>query len=192
MKVVDHILRIFEERGAAQYVGEDVSQLEHALQAALFAERARGSDSLVAAALLHDFGHLLHHLPENAADAGIDTRHEALGQAWLSQHFSEAVTEPVRLHVAAKRYLCATDPEYLAKLSAASVQSLALQGGPMQPDEIGALEANPFYREAVALRRFDDAAKIVGCATPTLEHYRPLLEALTRSSAAAYGLSRND
>lgn len=176
MSVVDQILRIFEERGAAQYIGENVSQLEQALQTALFAERAHGSDSLVAAALLHDFGHLLHDLPEHAADAGIDAQHEALGQAWLAQHFNEAVTEPVRLHVAAKRYLCATEPEYLEKLSPASVRSLALQGGPMDRDEVEAFEGNPYYRESMALRRFDDEAKIVGLETPTLQRYRPLLE----------------
>ena len=180
MTSIDQILRIFEERGAAQYVGENVSQLEHALQAALFAERAHGPDSLVAAALLHDFGHLLHDLPEHAADSGIDTRHETLGEAWLAQRFSDAVTEPVRLHVAAKRYLCATEPDYLAKLSPASVQSLALQGGPMKRDEVEAFETNPFYREAVALRRFDDEAKIVGFETPELEHYRALLERVAR------------
>jgi len=123
MNVVDEICDLFATKGHAAYVGEPVSQLEHALQAAHHAEQAGASDALVVAALLHDIGHLVHKLPEDAADHGIDTRHEQLGQAWLARSFGPAVTEPIRLHVPAKRYLCATDADYVAHLSAASVQS---------------------------------------------------------------------
>jgi phosphonate degradation associated HDIG domain protein len=178
LTTVDDIFRIFEERGNSQYFGENVSQLEHALQAALFAERAKSSEPLIAAALFHDVGHLLHELPEDVADRGEDACHEGVGEDWLARYFSEAVTEPVRLHVAAKRYLCATDVSYLKHLSPASVQSLALQGGPMSPEEVAVSEPNPFFRDAVRLRRFDDAAKVVGLETPALEHYRGLLDRL--------------
>jgi predicted HD phosphohydrolase len=117
--IVDEVCELFATKGHAAYVGEPVSQLEHALQTAHHAEQSGADDALVVAALLHDVGHLLHKLPENVADEGIDTRHEHLGQAWLKRYCGPEVTEPVRLHVPAKRYLCATDPAYLAALSPA-------------------------------------------------------------------------
>jgi len=172
MTIVDEVCELFATKGHEAYVGEPVSQLEHALQAAYHAEQAGASDALVVAALLHDVGHLIHRLPEDAADHGIDTRHEQLGQAWLRQYFGPAVTEPVRLHVPAKRYLCATDSGYLAQLSPASVQSLQLQGGPFGDLETREFESNPWYRDAVSLRRWDDLAKVSGMAVPALDHYR--------------------
>jgi phosphonate degradation associated HDIG domain protein len=175
MNIVDEICELFATKGHAAYVGEPVSQLEHALQAAHHAETAGASDALVVAALLHDIGHLVHKLPEDAADRGIDTRHEKLGQAWLARYCGPEVTEPVRLHVPAKRYLCATDAEYLGQLSPASVQSLALQGGPLDADELTQFERNPWYRDAVALRRWDDLAKVPGLDVPPLDHYRARL-----------------
>ena len=129
MNVIDEILWLFETRGDEAYFGEPVSQKDHALQAAHRAEQEGAPASLVAAALLHDVGHLVHDLPEDIADRGLDGCHESAGEAWLARHFPPEVTEPVRLHVAAKRYLCKTDSQYLAQLSPASVQSLALQGG---------------------------------------------------------------
>ena len=134
------------------------------------------AELLYVAALLHDIGHLLHQLPEDIADRGIDGQHEKIGEAWLARHFGPEVTEPVRLHVAAKRYLCAADAAYRAQLSPASRQSLALQGGPFSEAEVQEFERHPFYREAVRLRRWDDAAKIPGLAVPGLEHYRLRLE----------------
>jgi predicted HD phosphohydrolase len=113
MSIADEIFKIFESRGDDSYFGEPVSQVEHALQAAFQAEREGADDSLIVAALLHDVGHLLHDLPENIADQGIDAHHEELSEAWLSHHFGPEITEPVKLHVAAKRYLCAVDPDYL-------------------------------------------------------------------------------
>jgi phosphonate degradation associated HDIG domain protein len=175
MNIVDEICELFATRGHAAYVGEPVSQLEHALQAAYHAEHSGASDALVVAALLHDVGHLVHKLPEDAADHGIDTRHEKLGQAWLTRYCGPEATEPVRLHVAAKRYLCATDAEYLGQLSSASVQSLALQGGPFDSAEIAEFECNPWYRDSVALRRWDDLAKVPGMHVPGLDHYRARL-----------------
>jgi phosphonate degradation associated HDIG domain protein len=173
--IVDQVCRLFATKGHAAYVGEPVSQLEHALQTAWHAEQAGADDALVAAALLHDIGHLLHKLPENAAEDGVDTRHEQLGQAWLARWCGSEVTEAVRLHVPAKRYLCATDAEYLAGLSPASTRSLRLQGGPFTPSEAGEFERQPHYERAVTLRRWDDLAKVPAMEVPGLDHYRPLL-----------------
>lgn len=178
MTIAETVLARFRAQGESAYFGEAVTQAEHALQAAARARAEGAPETLVAAALLHDIGHLLHDAGEDAAARGIDTGHEEDGCAWLSGHFPPEVTEPVRLHVAAKRYLCATDPAYRARLSPASAQSLALQGGPFTPDEVAAFEANPHYREAVRLRRWDDEAKVVGMEVAPLEDYRSLLESL--------------
>jgi phosphonate degradation associated HDIG domain protein len=172
MAVIDTIFDLFTDRGGEAYYGESVTQTEHALQAAHAAEEEKASDALIVAALLHDVGHLLHGGPEDLADQGIDDRHEVVGRAWLARHFRPEVTEPVRLHVPAKRYLCRVDPEYQAKLSPASVVSLQLQGGAMSPEEARDFEANPFAADAVRLRRWDDLAKVVGMDVPGLEHYR--------------------
>ncbi|MBS0202763.1 MAG: HD domain-containing protein [Planctomycetes bacterium] len=168
---LDEVLQLFHRHGQSQYGGESVSQLEHALQAACFAERAHARPSLIAAALLHDVGHLLHDLPEDAPDRGVDDHHESLAANWLRHRFGPNVVEPVRLHVAAKRYLCSIEPEYLRVLSPPSVLSLQLQGGPMTNDEVTEFRSNPFCDCAVALRRWDDAAKIPRMQTPTLEHF---------------------
>jgi phosphonate degradation associated HDIG domain protein len=178
--VVDEIFRVFRERGAAAYLGEPVSLAEHSLQAALAAERDAAPPTLVAAALLHDYGHLIHELPEDSAEHGLDTRHEEVGYAFLGRHFGPEVVEPIRMHVAAKRYLCAVEPAYLDALSPASVLSLELQGGPYDAAEVAEFEASPFADAAVRLRRYDDAGKEPGLETPGLEHYRAALEAALR------------
>jgi [1-hydroxy-2-(trimethylamino)ethyl]phosphonate dioxygenase len=177
MQIGDRIIEIFEAKGGAAYFGEPVSQLEHALQAAYHAERAEAPGWLVVAALLHDIGHLLHDMPEHVADQGIDARHEDIGRAWLAQYFGPEVTAPVRMHVEAKRYLCATDGEYLRLLSPASLQSLELQGGPFTEAEAWEFEQRPFAREAVRLRHWDDLAKVPGMLVPGLAHYRAAIEA---------------
>jgi [1-hydroxy-2-(trimethylamino)ethyl]phosphonate dioxygenase len=169
--------RLFAARGADEYHGEAVTQLEHALQAALLAEQAGASGELVAAALVHDIGHLLHEHGETAVGRGIDDRHEALGEQFLRPHFGPSVTQPILLHVPAKRFLCATDPAYRTTLSGASQQSLELQGGPMLPAEASEFARGPNAAAAVALRRWDDAAKVVGLAAPPLAHFRRYLEA---------------
>ena len=160
-----------------------MTQLEHALQAATFAERENATPALIAAALLHDVGHLLHDLPHDAPDSGIDDRHETLAAAWLAQRFGPPVVAPVAMHVAAKRYLCAKEPEYFGKLSEPSIQSLALQGGPMNAAEVKTFESRPHYAAAVRLRRWDDAAKIVGMQTPTLQHFAHYVEQAAQESA---------
>lgn len=179
MTVADEVFAIFTEKGASSYFGEPVSQLEHALQTAFFARKAEAAGHLIIAALVHDIGHLLEDIPEDTADLGIDAQHEEIGQEWLRKRFGADIYEPVHLHVAAKRYLCATDQRYVATLSPASVQSLKLQGGIMRPDEIAAFEKHQFYKEAVTLRRWDDQAKISGFLTPELASYRELIEART-------------
>lgn len=178
---VDEIFQVMNKRGGEAYFGEPVSQLQHALQAACLASQARSAPSLIAAALLHDIGHMLHALPENIADKGIDTHHEEIGYRWLLGTFGPAVAEPVRAHVAAKRYLCRVDPEYYSGLSPASVKSLTLQGGPLSPDEVNEFETRPWYREAVQLRRWDDAAKCPDLVVPVLDTYRALLIELLAS-----------
>ena len=179
MSIVDEIIELFARRGGDVYFGEPVSQLEHALQAAFLAEQEGASDTLIAAALLHDIGHLAHKLPEDIGDRGVDGRHEKVGALWLAPYFPAAVTEPIRLHVAAKRYLCAMDDEYERGFSAASIQSLALQGGPMSDEEVREFEASAYAREGARLRRWDDLAKVAGTKTPGLPQYKSFLENLS-------------
>jgi gamma-butyrobetaine dioxygenase len=178
VRVVDEIADLLATRGRALYFGEAVTEAEHALQSAALAEAEGAEDILVAAALLHDVGHLLHNHGEDVAERGIDGRHEEIGCGWLKKWFGPDVAEPVRLHVAAKRYLCAVDPSYLARLSAASRHSLELQGGPFSAAEVKAFEQNPHHAAAVRLRRWDDTAKVVGLQVPPFDHYRPRLESL--------------
>src|SRR5579871_802151 len=178
MNITDQIFSLFEARGHDAYFGEDVSQQEHALQAAHLAEGAKARPALIVAALLHDIGHLIHGLPENIADQGIDGFHETAGAKWLSAHFGPEFPDPIRLHVDAKRYLCATDPAYQATLSPSSLQSLALQGGPANSDQVREMEENPYFAGAVLLRRWDDTAKVPGLNVPGFEHYRNLINSL--------------
>ena len=172
------IEKLFKDRGAAEYHGEAVTQLEHALQSATAAEATGATAGLITAALLHDIGHLLQSHGEQAAEHGIDDRHEELGQRFLRRHFGPEVTEPVRLHVAAKRYLCTIEPEYLQILSHTSQLSLYLQGGPMSAAEVADFEANAHGREAVTLRRWDDIAKVPGLATAPLPHFLQYVKAV--------------
>lgn len=171
MTANDAVRDVFTRRGRSRYGSEAVSQLEHALQAAAFAERARSTPELVTAALLHDVGHLLHDLADDAPERGVDDVHEQAGASWAEQWFGPAVVRPLALHVAAKRYLCATDANYRFRLSAPSVRSLELQGGPMTPDEVRIFELDPYFHDAVRLRHWDEAAKVPGLETPTLDHF---------------------
>jgi [1-hydroxy-2-(trimethylamino)ethyl]phosphonate dioxygenase len=185
--VVDEVFRLFQVAGANAYFGERVSQKEHALQTAHLAERAGAPEVLIAAALLHDIGHLLHGQPENIADDDVDAFHEKIGGDWLERNFPHEVSEAVRLHVAAKRYLCWFNPAYLADLSDASLKSLELQGGPFTDQEATNFEDNPMFRDAVALRKWDDAAKVEHLKVPKLEHYREILEHVALSREATPG-----
>lgn len=168
---LDHLAELFVARGHAEYGGEAVSQLDHALQAASLAAADGATSADITAALLHDIGHLLHR-------HGVYTPpHEELGVRFLVKHFPPTVTEPVRLHVAAKRYLCAAVPGYAATLSEASVVSLRIQGGPMSEAEVREFETHPHFAAAIALRKRDDEAKVVGRVTQPFAAFRPHLEA---------------
>ncbi|MDX2158143.1 MAG: phosphodiesterase [Hyphomicrobiaceae bacterium] len=171
MKVREEILEIYTSRATGRYGLSDVNQQQHALQAAALAEANGEPAAMIVAALVHDIGHMVHDLGEDPARAGVDDRHEELGAEWLACHFSPEVVEPVRLHVPAKRYLCAVDATYFGKLSEDSVRSLALQGGPMSQAEIAEFERLPFAAEAVRLRRLDEAAKCPTATTPGVEHF---------------------
>ena len=181
MSKSQEILELFEARGNSLYGGEPVTQLEHALQAAQLAVDENAAPPLVVAALLHDIGHLLHDLPDDAPDQGIDDHHENSGYRYLQSAFPASVTEPVRMHVDAKRYLCAIDAQYQAELSPASVQSLELQGGPFSKDEADRFLGQPFADDAVRLRRWDDEAKVPELPTRNLDSYRELIETLCLS-----------
>lgn len=180
MSVIDEIFSLYAARGAAAYFGEAVSMTEHALQAAHFAELEGAGEVVVTAALLHDVGHLIATVPDDIAEWTVDARHEATGARWLEERFGPEIADPVRLHVKAKRYLCTVDPEYLSQLSAASVLTLRLQGGPMPAHEVAGFEAEPGFREAVVVRLCDDRGKVAGLATRRLEDYRELLQSLCR------------
>lgn len=175
-EITQEIRRLFQERGDSQYGGEAVTQQEHALQVAFFAERDQADATLIAAALLHDVGHLLHALPDDAPDHGVDDQHETLAARWLAKRFGPEVVEPVRLHVATKRYLCAINPDYLRQLSRPSTLSLKLQGGPMSDDEVREFQSHPFCEASVRLRRWDDAAKVPDLLTPALGHFATYLD----------------
>lgn len=159
MSLLTQLTEIYTGRATRAYGLTDVHQLAHALQSAELAASAGENPAQIMAALLHDIGHMVHDLGEDPARAGIDDRHEELGANWLAQYFPADVSEPVRLHVAAKRYLCATEPEYAQGLSEDSIRSLALQGGAMGADESAQFLRLPFAEAAIRLRRYDDAAK---------------------------------
>lgn len=174
---------LYAERGARRYGLNSISQLEHALQGAALSVAAGDGDALVVATLLHDIGHMIHHLGESPAARGIDDRHEILAAKQLAKLFGPDVVEPVRMHVDAKRYLCAAEADYFARLSPDSVRSLALQGGPMSADEMRAFEAQPFWREALKLRRYDEGAKVPGLDVPGFEAYATRIAATLRPQA---------
>jgi len=168
---LEDIDTVFARRGAEQYSGEPVTQLEHALQSAALAEAAGADDALVTAALLHDLGHLLQELGETPSLRGIDDKHQYVALPFLRGLFPEPVLAPIQLHVDAKRYLCATRPGYWEALSADSKRSLVLQGGVFDAAAAAAFAAQPFAADGVRLRLWDDLAKTAGLATPPLAHF---------------------
>jgi phosphonate degradation associated HDIG domain protein len=183
MDPIDELTALFAGEGARDYLGEPVSQAAHMLQAAALARAAGSSPALVAAALLHDIGHF-HGLVTGAQlMAGTDNHHSDTGADWLARWFPPAVSEPVRLHVAAKRYLCAVEEGYFARLSEASVFTLSVQGGPMSPEQAAVFAEHPYAGDAVTLRRFDEQAKEPDAEVPDFASYRPLLEGLLDSAA---------
>ncbi len=172
---IETIIKILSFKGHYQYRQEPITQLQHALQCATLAELARASNELIVACLFHDFGHLVHNLGEDAAKKSINDHHEYRSIKYLKHLFGEAVTEPIRLHVEAKRYLCATRPNYFTTLSPASQQSLELQGGAFSSDAAAEFIQQPYAEDAVQLRIWDDQAKIVGIKTPDLEYFTQII-----------------
>ena len=173
---INSIIRVLSTKGNAQYGREAVSQLEHALQCASLAETSNSSPELITASLLHDFGHLVHNLREDAAERGIDDRHEHRALGYLNRIFPHAVTEPIRMHVNAKRYLCAVNQDYWASLSPASKMSLELQGGIFSQESATEFISQPYAKDAVKLRIWDDLAKTPDWITPDLEYFIPVIE----------------
>ena len=173
---VDALFNYMEERGQSFY-DEVVTQLEHALQCAALAQQNDASPTLITSALLHDLGHFI--LDEHNADTAflaMDLNHEEIGAEYLAPFFPEIVTTPIRLHVPAKRYLCATDASYHDGLSEASKRSLKVQGGVMLDEEREAFEQIPHFRDALTLRRWDDLAKVKELKTAALETYRDTVQ----------------
>jgi len=178
MNPIDVIAALFEGEGAQDYLGEAVTQAEHMRQAGMLARASGAPHALVAAALLHDVGHFQGAITGRDLMRGTDNRHSDTGADWLALWFGPAVTEPIRLHVAAKRYLCAVEPAYFGTLSPASIHTLAVQGGPMTPAEVERFETNPYWSDAVALRRWDEQAKDAAISTPEFDSFRDTLDRL--------------
>lgn len=177
--LIAELTQAFANRGADAY-GENISQLDHALQCAELAEASGAGDALIAAGLLHDYGHLFEGRGDVAEHEGRDARHEVHGARALRRWFGPEVIGPVVLHVAAKRYLCGAEPDYEAALSPASQLSLALQGGRFTAAQCRRFERRRFAADAVQLRRWDDAGKIEGHVAPPLERYWPLLRRIAK------------
>lgn len=169
---------MFDGEGLRDYLGEEVSMAQHMLQAAGLARAAGAADHLVVAALVHDIGHFTGVISGRELMAGKENHHDDAGADWLASWFGPEVTEPVRLHVAAKRYLCAVETAYIRALSEASVYTLRLQGGPMSDAEATTFEGSPYFADAVALRRWDDMAKDADAATPAFDDFAAAISAV--------------
>ncbi|MCT7654152.1 HD domain-containing protein [Oceanimonas sp. NS1] len=173
--ILDMIEAIFTLHGADSYLGEEVTMAQHMLQAAWLGERQGESEAVVLAALLHDVGHYANKLPPEVLMSGTDNRHQESASAWLAPFFPAEIIEPIRLHVAAKRYLVTVDPDYRAQLSQASLDSLILQGGNMSAAEVEQMEASPYLDMAIRVRRLDDQGKDPELTTPDFGHFKPRL-----------------
>jgi len=174
--IVDFIGSIFDRRGSEEYLGEPVTMGQHMLQGATIAEQTEQSEEIIVAALLHDIGHFTSEFGTFSMQDTEDRYHEQAGAKVLEQFFPDVITDCVRYHVAAKRYLCATRPEYFAKLSEASVHSLKLQGGPMNADEVRQFEKIPHYKKIIAVRYLDDQGKHPNMETPDYWHFAPMVQ----------------
>jgi len=174
--IVAFLADIFERRGGEEYLGEPVTMAQHMLQGACLAEQQGESEAIIVAALLHDIGHFTSEFGTFSMDDTHDKYHEEAGARILERFVPRIVTDCVRLHVAAKRYICATDPSYFGQLSEASIHSLKLQGGPMNADEVAAFQTHPNVLEIVRVRHLDDAGKVADMVTPGFAHYAPMVQ----------------
>jgi len=184
MLTLEDIELLFARHGSSQYSGEPVTQLEHALQTAYLAEQSEASDELVTACLLHDLGHLLNQQGETPSLRGIDDTHQYFALPFLRGVFPDAVLDPIKLHVDAKRYLCRASDGYWAKLSDDSKRSLELQGGIFAPEQAAAFLEQPGARDAVLLRQWDDLGKQADWQTPPLAHFMARAARCARSAPA--------
>ena len=185
--IVDFIGSIFERRGGEEYLGEPVTRGQHMLQGATLAEQNKEPDEIVVGALLHDIGHFTSEFGTFSMDDTEDRYHENAGAAVLENFFPTVITDCCRYHVAAKRYSCATDPQYFNKLSDASIHSLNLQGGPMSEAEIINFKRNPNLKQILTVRLYDDAAKVPKMATPPFWHFAPLVHKMVNNFVPANG-----
>lgn len=176
--IVDFLGSIFDRRGGEEYLGEPVTMGEHMLQGATIAQQNGQSEEIIVAALLHDIGHFTSEFGTYSPDDTQDRHHEDAGAQVLERFFPTIITDCCRYHVAAKRYLCATKPEYFKRLSAASVHSLSLQGGPMGAHEVAEFEKNPNLKDIIAVRYLDDAGKRADMETPDFWHFAPMVQRL--------------
>ena len=183
--IVAFLEDIFERRGGEEYLGEPVTMAEHMLQGATLAEQAGQDEAIIVAALLHDIGHFTSEFGTFRMDDTEDRYHEEAGAKVLEAFFPSLVTDCVRYHVAAKRYLCATRPEYFNRLSEASVHSLNLQGGPMTADEVAEFERNQNLKDIIAVRYLDDAGKHADMETPAFSHFAPMVQRVVDKHCAA-------
>lgn len=184
MTVVEQITELFLRRGGRRWTDAVLTECDHALQAAALAAEDSAPHSLVVAALFHDVGRIIANPVDDLAGLFSDDNHEAVGARWLATLFGPDVSEPVRLHVTAKRYLCAVHPGYLETLSSASMTELVCQGGPLRQDRVRAFEAERYFASAISLRRYDDGANVPGRDVPPLEHYIPRIESMLLSAVA--------
>ncbi|MEH6833045.1 MULTISPECIES: HD domain-containing protein [Falsihalocynthiibacter] len=176
--IVDFLGSIFDRRGGEEYLGEPVTMGEHMLQGATIAQQNGQSEEIIVAALLHDIGHFTSEFGTYSPDDTEDRHHEDAGAEVLERFFPTVITDCCRYHVAAKRYLCATKPEYFSRLSAASVHTLHLQGGPMSVEEVAEFERNPNLKDIIAVRYLDDAGKREDMKTPDFWHFAPMVQRL--------------
>ncbi len=183
--IVAFLADIFERRGGEEYLGEPVTMAEHMLQGATLAENANLPEIIVVAALLHDIGHFTSEFGTFRMDDTEDRFHEEAGAQVLEEFFPILVTDCVRYHVAAKRYLCATRPDYFNRLSDASVHSLNLQGGPMSPQEVAEFEQNPNLEQIIQVRYLDDAGKHADMETPDFAHFAPMVQRVVDAHCSA-------
>lgn len=183
--IVGFLGSIFERRGGEEYLGEPVTMAEHMLQGAHFAEQAGEAEAIIVAALLHDIGHFTSEFGTFSMNDVEDRHHEEAGAAVLERFFPSLVTDCVRHHVAAKRYLCAARPAYFEQLSEASVHSLNLQGGPMSAEEVAEFETNPNCESIVRVRYYDDMGKQAGLATKSFSDYAPMVQRIVDAHCGA-------
>lgn len=183
--IVAFIGDVFDRRGDEEYLGEPVTMAQHMLQGATIAAQSALPEEIIVAALLHDIGHFTSEFGTFSMDDTEDRFHEEAGAELLERFFPPVVTDCVRHHVAAKRYLCATKPDYLKRLSEASIHSLSLQGGPMRAEEVAEFEKNPNLKEIVQVRYLDEAGKRPGMETPDYWHFAPMIQRVVDRHCAA-------